>query len=94
MSESRITGIVKASATKNRLRMSRAISVAMSGEDMSWPMPALPASATGGSCSCSVGVCGSSYCMRSAVVQHVIGVRRAVCASSDAVGPSPSPAIR
>ena len=88
-----MTGTVNATATKKRFRMSRAMSPAMSGADMSWPMPAWSRGA-GGWCSASTGVCGSSYCMRSAVVQHVIGASRAVWASSAAVGGSPSPAIR
>ena len=36
--EIRTTGIVKSSATKNRVRMSRSMSAAIVGSDMSWPM--------------------------------------------------------
>lgn len=32
------TGTVKSSATKNRVRMSRSMSAAIVGSDMSWPM--------------------------------------------------------
>jgi hypothetical protein len=95
--ESSTTGIVSASATKKRLRMSRSIAAAIVGSDMSCDMPPWPAwvaSAVGSRCSASARVCGSSYCMRSHFVPQVIGASCAVCASRPVVVPPGSPSQR
>ena len=70
------TGIVSASATKKRLRMSRSIAAAIVGSDMSCDIPPCPscaASSDGSWCSAWARVCGSSYCIRSHFVPQVIG---------------------
>jgi len=95
MGENRMTGMVRARATKKRRRMSRSMAAAMAGSDMSCDMPSCPPASTAGSrCSWDAAVCGSSYCMRSHLVPQVIGAICAWWASSAAVGPPGSPAQR
>ena len=95
--ESNTTGIVSTSATKKRLRMSRSMAAAILGSDMSWDIPPWPscgASCDGSWCCSWARVCGSSYCMRSCLVPHVIGASCALWASSPVVAPATSPSQR
>ena len=95
--DSRTTGIVSASATTKRLRMSRSIAAATVGSDMSCDMPPWPwaaASWAGSRCCSSAAVCGSSYCMRSHLVPQVIGAICAAWASCPVDRPERSPSQR
>jgi len=94
--ESSTTGMVSASATKKRLRMSRSIAAAIVGSDMSWSSPPCPSRSCslGSRCSRRASVCGSSYCMRSHLVPHVIGAICAAWASSPVEARAGSPSGR